>query len=89
MPPWLQRCHCRASLTFPVPSTQVKAMMAVQLKHLLMARRGFAHPSDQVELSKDSRAQKFWVFWLVGFKHKDFDTDLFIFKFAGLITGIA
>lgn len=26
--------------------------------------------------------------WLLGFKHKEFDTDLFIQKFAGLITGI-
>lgn len=64
-------------------------MMPVQLNHLLMACRGFAHPSDQLELSEDSRAKKFWVFWLVGFKLQDFDTDLFILKFAGLITGIA
>lgn len=59
-----------------------------QLDHLLMAHRDFTHPSDQVELSDDSRAQKFGIFWLVGFKHRDFDTNLFILKFAGLVSGI-
>lgn len=62
---------------------------AARLNHLLTAHTGFDHLNDHVEASEDSEAQKLWVFWLVGFKHQDFDGDLFLFKCAGVVTGIA